>query len=167
MWIERERSYGPWRRGSLFHRERGQREKERRGKRAAPSVHTRKTHSQNHWLGNQEELTIACFYKWWSANSEVLEVHTIHWNQSGSQWFFWGEGGRRPRSRQQTTWCRDPLGCTGEECSPSWSTFGRGYIDFPRTKDPLGAIEWPFNSKRQKLTQRANKLVAAFCCASP
>ena len=52
------------------------------------------------------------------------------------------------------------------DCSSFWSTFGRGFIASTRTKDSMGAIEWPYISKGQKPTQRANNLVAAFCCAS-
>ena len=43
-----------------------------------------------------------------------------------------------------TALCGDPLGHTGRERSPSWNTFGRGYIASPMTKDLDGAFEWLF-----------------------
>lgn len=52
------------------------------------------------------------------------------------------------------------------ECSPSWSTFGAWYIASLKTKGPPGAIEWLFNSRAQRHTQRADNLVTAFSYAS-
>ena len=92
----------------------------------------------------------------------------------GREPFSWSEV--RERGRQwgreqllvyvQDAMVWDPLGPTGRERSPSWSTFGRGYIVSPRTKGPLGTTEKPFNSRGQRSAQAADNLFAAFCYAS-
>lgn len=45
-------------------------------------------------------------------------------------------GLRRVMAWESTTCCRDLLGHTGREHSPSWSRFGRWHIVSPRTKTP-------------------------------
>ena len=65
------------------------------------------------------------------------------------------------------TWGRDFWGCMGRHCSPSWSTFGRGYIASLGAKDPAGTNKWPFIGRGQRHKQRKDKLVTDFHCATP
>jgi len=55
----------------------------------------------------------------------------------------------------------------GRDRSPSWSTFGRGFIASPRTKDPAGASKRPFTGRGQRSTQRMENLVSAVPGATP
>jgi len=89
---------------------------------------------------------------------------------TGVQWGGWAAfllERRRAETWEQKVLCRDPLGHTGREYSPSWGTSGRGYIASPRKKYPPGTIEQLFISKVQKYAQRADNLFTAFHCALP
>ena len=78
---------------------------------------------------------------------KFLEVCVIGQSQPGRAAVLLGR--RRVETQERTAWCGDPLGSPGRECSPSWSACGRGYVASPRTKEPAGTAEWPFNSGGQ------------------
>lgn len=151
MWVGGEKTCGAMEKGEPY-MWREEKDKETSGEISAQFACTRKTPPQNHWLGNPEGLTIASFYKYWSSNSEVLEVCAIQ--QSQARWEAAIPRRRRPGALEQTVWCRDPLSHTGREYSPSfWSTFWRRYIASLKIKDLVNAIEHPFISKGQKCAQ--------------
>lgn len=160
-------------RGSPFQRER--KGIEREGLRECNIRFTQENLLRS-WTGEQGVLNVTVFLclccscllsftnSMWSSNSEVLELQVFNWSVAECDISSWKEGRCWARSGPQGVGIP---GHTGKECSPSWSTFGRGFIASPRTRDAAGASKWPFIGRGQRHVERLDNLVPAFCYATP
>lgn len=66
-----------------------EKDKEREGATVHTEYYTGRTLPQNHWLGEEEELTTTSFYEWQSTEFETSEIHATTKVVPD----FWGEGG--------------------------------------------------------------------------
>ena len=122
--------------GSPDHREGSNREREREH---LQRIAQEENLPRNHQPGKEERLTAAGYYKQWSAKSQVLEGYAIAVAVPGglSRW------GRRVETREQAPWSEDPLGGTGRNGSPAWSTCGSGGMASLGTNRTGGASMLP------------------------
>lgn len=115
-------------------------------------------------MGESLRMDYPKFLQEWSENSEFLQVCAICWSRS--EWAV-ALMKRRRKSLRMDSVMGDPLGHNGRESSPSWSTMRRQYTVSTRTRDLAGTYKQPSYNRGQRHAQRVDKVLTAFCCASP
>lgn len=146
--------------GTLF-AGRGKIEKEKKVERVWHWVHTgRKPLQTTDWGVRRTEccsifLQRVCSLRFWKYETFTRGLVHTPGEKEGSG----------PRVHKNL--CRDLLGCTGRDRSPSWDTTGKGYIASSSTKDPVGANMWPFISRAQSAQERVDNQDTAFPGATP